>query len=129
MLNPPKAKTSRGRVGEVLRRGVSLGRLATGWREDLKWLFDLRDRSVHYLERTEPPAQHPLGHYVSGPIAEWTPESAERAVNLLMSVLSTSATNPSRAVREGRVAPSIVNRLGLLRARLARSIGRDVSSG
>jgi hypothetical protein len=49
------------RVLETLRRGFELRDIASVWRAEFAWLFNLRGAAVHFTEDWRDPAPHPLG--------------------------------------------------------------------
>lgn len=56
------------------------------WKEEFKWLFDIRDSAVHHRVVTAL-AQHPIEGFGSTEAATYCVESAERAMKLLLDVL------------------------------------------
>lgn len=77
---------------------------ATGkrWAGEFRWLFDLRDAAVHAHAQPRAHALHPSGIRVYGSTLEvdYCAESAARAVDLLLAVL-THATSAPRTTDPG----------------------------
>ncbi len=96
--NRPSRRPPRGpQVAELLKRGVSPGKLARSCPERITALYDTRDDAVHFGEEDAEPVFHPaLSSHVAPEIFEWRFEAAEEAVDLLLEVLTKWAHNPSR---------------------------------
>jgi hypothetical protein len=58
------------------------------------WLFDLRDAALHAEEKPRPPVSHPLGTNTAWENVDYSIESAERAVDLAVSVLKWCVDHP-----------------------------------
>jgi hypothetical protein len=98
-----KAKRSR-KILEALKVGFAIGPQVMQWKDDLDWLFELRDSSVHHAE-----APHPL--VITRQTAEtevWSGEevvrfgaqSAQRAVTVAMEIVGTCLRHPKPSTRE-----------------------------
>lgn len=97
------------RILETLKHGFRVGPDAHGWSAELRWLFDLRDRAAHFEERVREPVERPLGGYPAVERVEYAVESADRAVDLLLSILSACALRPKpgTAAWAGRMAATV----------------------
>jgi hypothetical protein len=84
----------RTRILETLKIGFSISRKARRWSSDFKWLFDLRDAALHHGPEFRESVPHPLGVNVTREYVDYSVESAERAVELMLDVLSTCAKTP-----------------------------------
>jgi hypothetical protein len=98
----PKRRASRrpprgAQVAELLKRGVSPGKLALEWPARITALYEARDDAVHFGEEDAEPVFHPaLNSHVAPEIMEWRFEAAEEAVDLLLEVVTNWAHHPSR---------------------------------
>ena len=72
---------------------------ADRWREPLRDLFALRDRAVHFIEASKPVLPHPLDTNVSFENATYSPENTTAAVDMMMDLLTTVASEPSTELR------------------------------
>jgi hypothetical protein len=88
------------RVLETLRRGFELRDIASVWRAELAWLFNLRGAAVHFTEDWRDPAPHPLGNTAAPELVTYSAESATRAINLLVNVLVVCRDRPKAKTRE-----------------------------
>jgi hypothetical protein len=87
-------------VLETLKRGYKVGRVSKAWSNELEWLFGLRDSAVHFEGHFAETALHPMGTGISADVAEFSPESSTRAVDLMMAVLKTTTHNPKQLTAE-----------------------------
>jgi hypothetical protein len=71
------------RVLETLRRGFELRDIASVWRAEFAWLFNLRGAAVHFTEDWRDPAPHPR-NTAAPELVTYSAESAMRAMNLLV---------------------------------------------
>lgn len=85
-------------IVETLKHGFALRKAAANWPPRLEWLFDLRDAAVHFKEDFHEPVPHPLGTSTAASNVAYSLESAERAVTLLLEVLSTCVASPRAAL-------------------------------
>jgi hypothetical protein len=92
----------RGPVLEAIKAGFDVGSHANGWASEFAWLWDLRDKAVHFDEESREPVPHPLGSNTSPEQAMYSAEAATRAVDLLLDVLVTCTRSP-RVKNEGAV--------------------------
>jgi hypothetical protein len=92
---PEDRRTARrGQILETLKRVFIIGKVATAWNKDLKWLLRLRDGAVHFGEESRDPVPHPLGRSTASELADYSVENAERAVSLVLQMLDTCARSP-----------------------------------
>jgi hypothetical protein len=94
-----KAETGRGSprhsvIVETLKLGFTLGKAAADWPARFEWLFDLRDAAVHFEEDFHEPVPHPLGTSTAVSDVSYSLESAERAVDVVLEVLTTCVASP-----------------------------------
>jgi len=87
-------------VLETLKHGFNVGQQSQAWSREFEWLFDLRDGSVHFEGHFAETVPHPMGTGISADVAEFRPESATRAVDVMMAVLKTTTQNPKPATAE-----------------------------
>lgn len=83
-----------GWIFETLKRGFILGAATNRWPRELKWLFDLRGGNVHFDEQFRSPARHPVLGNVTVERILYSPESARRAVDLMLDLLTVATTRP-----------------------------------
>jgi hypothetical protein len=95
--NRPKAKNV---ILEVLAQTIDTRRRYTSWRDELGWLFDLRDSSVHYEGALAPLESHPLGVNVAPSQVAYSAENATRAVDLLLKILERCRDKPKPPARD-----------------------------
>jgi hypothetical protein len=81
-------------VLEALKRGFAVGKASHRWVGEFKWLFTLRNDSVHFSEETSSPVRHPTGLEVAPEFVAYSLEAAERAVDLLLDVLVECVRQP-----------------------------------
>jgi hypothetical protein len=84
------------RIFETLRRGFRIGHRLNRWPAEFKLLFGYCDANVHFEEifRDESEVRHPVLGDVSWEQAAYTAESASRAVDLALDVLTTCVGSP-----------------------------------
>jgi hypothetical protein len=122
--------TSRvGQIHQTLCLTFDIGRWSTGWYRDMKWLFDLRGKTVHYEAQWAALERHPLGFDSTRVAATYSLEASRRAVALLLEVLVTCTKQP-------KAVPTVLLGAGRgrdwpwtssagIRIRLCRTIRRD----
>jgi len=97
-------------VSEVLRQAVEVPRRTEAWRDEIRWLYEIRRDVVHFEERDERPVWHSgFDSNVAPEVLRWGPSEATRAVDLVLDVLGTLAHHPHARTADwsGRYAPSI----------------------
>jgi hypothetical protein len=85
------------RIFETLKQGFDVGRRASRWSTELKWLFEYRDANVHFEEIFRDPyaaPQHPVVPHLTAERAAYTVESGRRAVDLAVDVLKSCVDSP-----------------------------------
>ncbi len=82
------------RILETFKCGFALGSKGNTWPSEVRWLFDIRDAAVHFEEQTQDFVPHPTGPETTCEHVTYSLESANRAVTLLLDVLSTCQANP-----------------------------------
>src|SRR4029450_11675022 len=87
-------------VLEVLSQTIDTGGRHTSWRDELGWLFDLRDIPVHYEGAFAPSEPHPLGMSVAPEQVAYLAENVTRAVDLLLAILEWCRDRPKPAARK-----------------------------
>lgn len=89
---PPRHR----QVYETIRRAVVAdAETLKRWTADFEWLFDLRDAAVHHKEEAAQAVPHPSGTTSSSEIyLSYCVETAGRAVDLLLEVLTQVVTSP-----------------------------------
>jgi hypothetical protein len=94
----PRSRGPRRRfeVLEMLKRGFTLRAKAHRWRDEIDWLFTIRDDAVHFKEADRDTALHPTGTGTSAENVTYSVESATRAVELLRDVLETCRVTPKK---------------------------------
>lgn len=86
----------RDRILETLKLGFDLGNV-TGWVAEFEWLFGLRDAAVHHEAEFGESVPHPSGRTnVVKEGADYSVESARRAIDLALDVLARCLTRPKR---------------------------------
>jgi hypothetical protein len=85
---------------EVLSQTFDAKGLVSIWRDELDWLFEMRDSSVHYEGLFEPPRLHPLGMNVSPTQVAYSAENVTRAVDLLLSILERCRDKPKLPAKQ-----------------------------
>jgi hypothetical protein len=83
-----------GKIREALKQIFDTGQMNANWMADFDWLFDLRDAALHAEEKPKPPLPHPLGTNTAQENVDYSVESAERAVDLAVSVLQWCVDHP-----------------------------------
>ncbi|MEU5200396.1 hypothetical protein AB0G86_41210 [Streptomyces scabiei] len=103
-----KRTSRRSAVREGLKLVFATGPRNTTWVSEFKWLFDLRDASVHHEENPEETVPHPsLGTHTGPEYVAYSTESADRAVGLMLDVLRWCVDNPRpKTCTTGRRAPT-----------------------
>jgi hypothetical protein len=94
---PEERRGRRGQILETLKRGFIIGKVATAWNKELKWLLGLRDTAVHFGEGSRDPVPHPLGMSTAPELANYSVENAERAVSFALQMLDTCTRSPRLA--------------------------------
>lgn len=61
---------------------------------EASWLFKRRDNALHFSEDLRDTVIHPLGIPLAPEYRNYSVESAERALNLVLEILSTCMTHP-----------------------------------
>jgi hypothetical protein len=89
-----KGTKRQGKIREALKQVFDTGQVNAKWVADFDWLFDLRDAALHAEEKPQPPVPHPLGTNTAPENVDYSIESAERAVDLAVSVLKWCADHP-----------------------------------
>ena len=102
-----------GKIREALKQVFDTGQVNTKWVADFDWLFDLRDAALHAEEKPWPPVPHPLGTNTARENVDYSIESAERAVDLAVSVLKWCVDHPRPDVTDA-VAWAGANRASVL---------------
>lgn len=104
------------RIFETLKLGFRIGRRVNSWPAEFKWLYGFRDGNVHFEEifRDESEIRHPVLGGVSYERAAYTAESATRAVDLALDVLTTCVGSP---VAGGGQLADVSRRFGAVVAR------------
>lgn len=104
---------------ELLKHGFDPQGLVVTWMRELKWLFVLRGKSVHYTapDDGEPLEPHPLRMKVAPSQADYSAENASRAVDLLLGILERCRDKPKRPARDwsrgmGGAVDKLVGRRG-----------------
>jgi hypothetical protein len=87
-------------VLEVLSQTIDTQGLYTSWRDELGWLFDLRDSSVHYEGIFAPSEPHPLGMSVAPEQVAYLAGNVRRAVDLLLAILERCRDRPKPPARK-----------------------------
>jgi hypothetical protein len=87
-------------VLEVLSQTIDTRGRYSSWRDELEWLFDLRDSSVHYEGAFAPSEPHPLGMSVAPEQVDYLAEDVRRAADLLLAVLERCRDKPKRPARK-----------------------------
>ena len=95
--NRPKAMNV---ILNVLAHTIAIRGQYTSWQDELGWLFDLRDGSVHYEGAFAPSEPHPLGMSVAPEQVAYLAENVTRAVDLLLAVLERCRDKPKRPARK-----------------------------
>jgi hypothetical protein len=91
-------RTSRpGQILETLKYACKLGRYASKWGTEFRWLFDLRDAAVHHESPFREPVPHPAnpgwGNF-SKEMSEYELGGATRATDLAVRVAVIAHENP-----------------------------------
>jgi hypothetical protein len=107
---------------ELLKHGFDPQGLVVTWMRELKWLFVLRGKSVHYTapDDGEPLEPHPLGMpgmNVAPSQVAYSAENATRAVDLLLGILERCRDKPKQPARDwsrgmGGAVDELVGRRG-----------------
>lgn len=107
------------RVLETLKRALDVeGSTKDRWRDELDWLFIARNSPLHFREEVGEPVPHPSGTSTSAIHRTYSKETAERAVNLLLEVLSMVVESPKeKHSRVVKWAEGFKVTVDLLRAR------------
>lgn len=87
-----------GKIREALKQVFDTGAMNTRWVAEFEWLFDLRDAALHAEEKPRPPVPHPLGTNTAQENVDYSVESAERALDLAMSVLGWCVDHPRKSL-------------------------------
>ena len=87
-------------VLEVLKHAVDPRGLVNVWKRELKWLFDMRGKSVHYEGAFQPPEAHPLGMNVAPSQVTYSADQTTRAVDLLLGILERCRDRPKPPVKQ-----------------------------
>ncbi|OEJ28964.1 hypothetical protein AS594_35630 [Streptomyces agglomeratus] len=103
--NRTKRRTA---VHEGLKLVFATGPRNAAWGDEFKWLFCLRDASVHHEEKPRKTVPHPsLGTHTGPEYAAYSTESADRAVRLMLDVLRRCVDHPRpQAPTTGPQAPT-----------------------
>lgn len=103
--NRTKRRTA---IHEGLKLVFATGPRNAAWGNEFKWLFCLRDASVHHEEKPRETVPHPSRDTHTGPeYADYSTESADRAVRLMLDVLRWCVDNPrAKAPTTGPQAPT-----------------------
>jgi hypothetical protein len=88
-----------GRIEETLKRAVDTSALPSILRQDLDQLFQARGNAVHFVGKFQPMALHPLGTDVSPVQLMYSAESATRAVDLLVQILTACRDHPKQPAK------------------------------
>jgi hypothetical protein len=107
------------RIRETFRLGFALNNSrCSSWKRDFTWLWGLRDGAVHFEGRCTSAVAHEFGG-VSAEAAMYSTEAAERAVTLMLDVLTAVTAEASAKTPElkghATVYRPAVNRLIHLR--------------
>jgi hypothetical protein len=93
----PKDKNAGARLALRLRDADLIG-IRDPLNEDLPWLFELRNASVHPKEEWTPSARHPVGVNINpGTLAHYTVEAATRAISTTQRFVAVTAARPDVA--------------------------------
>ncbi|MFF5969940.1 hypothetical protein ACFY7C_00275 [Streptomyces sp. NPDC012769] len=85
----------RSAIREGLKLVFATGPRNTAWVDEFKWLFCLRDASVHHEEKPRKTVSHPpLGTHTGPEYVAYSTESADRAVGLMLEVLRWCVDHP-----------------------------------
>jgi len=96
-IQVPKNASRHKHIRSVLAAAFTLGNpIEKHWKTEFTWLFDLRDGAVHYKEESLPTVPHPIAGHGSRAAAAYCMETADRALDLLLEVL-TVLGKPDRA--------------------------------
>lgn len=82
------------KIREALKLVFQTGPRNQPWVSSFDWLFDLRDAAVHAGEKPTAPEPHPVLGHTSRENASYAMESAERAVDLAISVFRWRIDHP-----------------------------------
>jgi len=86
-------------VYTALRHGFWEGR--NEWQADLVWLFqDSRNYVLHHTETTQDLVRHPIGGNTAPELVQYSKESAERAVDLMLDIVVRCTANPKPPARK-----------------------------
>ncbi|MEV4619693.1 hypothetical protein AB0J74_13405 [Asanoa sp. NPDC049573] len=92
-----KGTKRHGKIREALKLVFNTGAVNARWAVDFAWLFDLRDAAAHPEEKPKASVPHPLGTNTAPEYVDYSVESAERAVELALSVLRWCVEHPRSA--------------------------------
>jgi hypothetical protein len=101
-LSHPEAQGRNGpprhrRILEAVKHAFSVGAKQHVWRDELAWLFGLRDAAVHHGARPRTPvASARFKNLVAPETLAFSREGAERAWALLLDVVRTCLASPKR---------------------------------
>jgi hypothetical protein len=85
---------------ETLKLGFSVGRKAQRWTTNFEWLFGARDNAAHPIEEFKEPSLHPVLGGVAPVYIAYSPETATRAVDLMLDVFSACVGSPKLRLTE-----------------------------
>ena len=83
-----------GKIREALKRVFDTGPVNQQWVDEFDWLFELRDAALHAEEAPKKPVPHPTGTNTAQEQVDYSVESAERAVELALSVFRWCVDHP-----------------------------------
>jgi len=87
----PRGHPTREQIIDVLTNAFGIEpTMEAAWREELKWLFPLRNKAVHFKSSPKELAEHPSGRTKVAPEnLDYSREAAGRAVGILLEILAT----------------------------------------
>jgi hypothetical protein len=83
-------------IVETLKLGIAVGPHVKTWMEEFAWLDNVRDAALHLEERTVDSVPHPTGTSTAPENVTYSMESAERAVKLMLDILTACQRNPKQ---------------------------------
>ncbi len=103
---------------EILKLAFEIGQYQHGWVDRFDWLFKkLRDRAVHYVSESRPVELHSSGEtHTDAEHVLFNAETATKAVDLYIDVLTACLNNPRPAVQQYRKSLHVLDALSEERA-------------
>jgi hypothetical protein len=93
---PPRQE----KIVQALKHGFAIGKQAEHWAEELDWLDGLRDAAVHPKIEFREAKEHPVAGPTAPAYAEYSLESAGRAVDLMLDVFAMCGTAPKPGLEQ-----------------------------